>query len=247
MVSKSRVALCLVLIVAFASAAAERAGAQAPQAAVSNYLPLVARSCADALSVRSSTFSHLFSTRLTTFQTVGEVRNLSSSPVYSVTLTLRVYNAATGALLDTQERPALLPQSSSTVTNPFKIEWSNSAPASDLRQEVSATCSLASAHTYAPLTVLSQQLDASTDSPTITGAVRNDGTSTVQAIAVAATIYDQSGQPLDAGGYQATVTLAPGAQAAYTITFNKTYSCFCDTGSPLVGRIAVQAQGQVAQ
>ena len=140
---------------------------------------------------------------------VGEVTNGSAYPVFNVTVSAAFYDAS-GGLIGAAEAPALLPQTSPTQNNPFKVRLSN-APASVSTYELALRWDELTAMGYDRVTVVSQEVDAS-NGIAVRGELRNDGSAPVSDIVVAASFYDAAGNIVDTYQGAAEVTnLGPGA------------------------------------
>jgi hypothetical protein len=216
-----------------------------PAATNAIYLPFVARDCTSGLSIHSTDYGRWWNSFLTTYLVVGEVVNSSSTPVYSVTVSLRLFDIDTQQPLtsENQDQVALLPEILPGAANPFKIEWSNVPSWRRISWDLHATCVATSAQAYAPVTVLSRQIDTATNPPRVTGVVRNDQRTTLTAFRAAVSVVQSDGSFLDTGSYSSSAPLLPGATAPYTITLGG--NIFADYTSVGPSGLRVQAQGAV--
>ena len=110
----------------------------------------------------------------------------------------------------------MLPQTLPTQNNPFKITLSN-APASVSSYELALRWDDLTTQGFDRITLVNSE--ATTD-PTlsITGEVRNDGSSPMSNVVLSASFYDAAGHILDA--YQGSMMgspIAPGASASYSV------------------------------
>ena len=163
---------------------------------------------------------HRSITRGSDLQVVGEVANGSASPVYNVTVSAAFFDKD-GNLLGASEGQAMLPQTLPTQNNPFKITLSN-APASVSSYELALRWDDLVTQGFDRITLVNS--DVSTE-PTlsITGEVRNDGSSSMSNVVVSASFYDAAGHIIDA--YRGTVMgspIAPGASAPYSVDTGRT-------------------------
>jgi hypothetical protein len=215
---------------------------QAQPAATSTvYLPFISRDCGSSLLIRATTYSHFWNIYSTSYRTVGEIVNTSSMPIYDVKVTLRSTDRATQQEELLVERSTFLPETRPGVAAPFVFDWSGSMLAA--RPDLSAVCVNTSTHTYAPLMVLSAQIDTSADQVLVTGTVRNDQQAPLDSLTAVISVVMDDGSLLATGVYTTTGPLLPGATVAYTTTFDRVYSSFAGITA---ANLRVQAQGVIA-
>jgi hypothetical protein len=164
---------------------------------------------------------------------VGEVENASAKTVYMVKITARLYDAS-GGLVTTLQGASMLNRLDRGQRSPFVILGYASKPI--VRAELTLSSSSTSARRYAPLTIVSQQIQATEQGVRVVGQVGNDQSEPVNDIRVVVAFYLPDGTIYLALSNTAdSFTLAPGAASTYLI----------DTGRADLASLAytVQAEG----
>ena len=235
-----RIAALLSLFMLILTSTSLRAQPALP-AATKLYLPLVIDNTPNVVIRNDRTSRHYWNSRFTSYQTVGEVANLSDQPIYNVKVTLRVYNSDTQVLVQSYEELALLPMTAAGGVNPFKIQWSSSPQGSfDMRTELSVVWDTSASQPTQALSVRSKQIQTVADTVQVIGELEGAAIQPADLVTVAVTIYNANGSLLDAGAQQSRLA-AIGSTASYSVTFYKAYS---DLTGITPSQIQVQAQRQ---
>lgn len=163
---------------------------------------------------------------------VGEVINNLESPVYSVKLDARFYDA-NNQLVATEDGFVYLDETRPGQRNPFKLLLSN-APASIVRYDLQITYNTSGFLDYEPITVLSQQV-RDNSGVEVFGEVRNDQVREQRSVEVAVTFYDAAGNVVDTDfGFPSNTSLAPGTTSPYQVRMFDSFT---------YDRFVVQAEG----
>jgi len=147
---------------------------------------------------------------------VGDIYNTATTP-RSVTITARMYSAS-GTLLKTVSAHPLVPVMAGRSRSPWLIATTKPSGYSYTRISVTST----SASTASKLlSVVPAATQLSPTSWQVTGTITNNTSTTVTKVAGVSEVYDTYGTPMNAAALSASpTTLAPGAQATFTITFS---------------------------
>jgi hypothetical protein len=200
----------------------------------STYLPLVLQAAPVEVVIVKETHS-----RANTYHVIGELVNLTSSPVYSVTLEIRVYDVE-DRLLGTSTGPPLFFATVPGQRNPFE-GGVNVSYWQVARSEIRVVgWSLSHNPPYAPVTIASAEPRTSNGYLYVSGELRNDTEYVLEDVRVA--VWSPS-QYFALASHPAADSLAPGATVPYEVAVFM-YS----TGPPgtPIPAFGVSAQGIVA-
>ncbi|MCW5853009.1 MAG: FxLYD domain-containing protein, partial [Anaerolineae bacterium] len=150
----------------------------------------------------------------------GEVVNDLFIPVYFVRLNLKFLNAA-GQEVASEFTYATLTRINPGQRVPF-VEILLNPPGDITRVTFEVEYMTDAFLDYQPLTIVSQaKREGPGDGFELYGTVRNDQTRELDSVELAATLYDETGNVVDAWfGFPSSITLAPGATATYSIYFS---------------------------
>lgn len=162
---------------------------------------------------------------------VGEVLNGDSYPVFTVKVIGTFYDSNNNVVA-AQESTTIFHQIEPELSSPFKLQVTNGASAID-HYELTLTWDDVSVIDYEELAVESTEVDDETG--TITGELRNNGSVSVQNIAVVVTLYDDENDVVDVlSGTADKAVLGTDETTRYTIPLPAEIE---------FDRIEVQAQG----
>lgn len=148
----------------------------------------------------------------------GQIENVTSVTVYSVTLGANLYDNADN-LLGTYTGTTVLVATFPGELNPYLIgtdlwEWESDADHYDLSI---TSWSTSSPFEYKPVTVVSQEVTGSWPAIEVSGEIRNDYSQTLHSIRVLVEYTDVYGFYDFQRAYVSEVNLAPGETAGYSI------------------------------
>jgi hypothetical protein len=163
----------------------------------------------------------------------GEVENASTKTVYTVKITARLYDA-NGALVTTFLSSSALNRLDPGQRSPFfMLGYASSLI---VRADLTLSWSATSVRRYAPLMIVSQEIQETLGGVRVVGQVRNNQPELVNEVRVVITFYLPDGTIfLMLSNNADSYTLAPGAASTYVI----------ETGRPDVANLpyTVQAEG----
>jgi hypothetical protein len=204
------VVLCVILLLAGLQLGASGAvGQPASDDSHTTYLPFVFQAAPVEVAVQET-----LRTRPNTYRIMGELANLTNSPAYSVTLEVRIYDAADNVIATHRGQPVLF----ATVPgqrNPFDI-YTNISRLTGVRADVHVVdWRLSHSPPFAPVTVVSVSARETGGNIVVSGELRNDTDYVLEEVRVAAwRLYPDAVQ----ANYVAAESLAPGDSVPYEVT-----------------------------